>query len=227
MPARIAVFASGAGSNLEALLRHLTGTGATVHPAGSVVLVASNRPSAGALATGARSGATAAILSDPTDGAAVAALLERHRVDLVVLAGYLRAVPPGVIAAWRGRVLNVHPALLPAFGGPGMYGSRVHQAVLDAGVRVTGVTIHFVDEIYDHGPIIAQWPVPVLATDTGATLADRVLRVEHQLYPRVVESVAAGQIHLDPHGRVQGALGSAGGLTTFALSRDEVIRPWR
>jgi phosphoribosylglycinamide formyltransferase/phosphoribosylglycinamide formyltransferase-1 len=92
--------------------------------------------------------------------------------------------------------MNVHPALLPAFGGAGMYGERVHEAVLASGVLVTGVTVHFVDEEYDRGSIIAQWPVPVVAGDDPATLAARVLRVEHVLYPRVVDAVAGGRITL-------------------------------
>jgi folate-dependent phosphoribosylglycinamide formyltransferase PurN len=104
-------------------------------------------------------------------------------------------------------MLNVHPALLPAFGGQGMYGHRVHEAVVASGVRVTGATVHFVDEHYDRGPIIAQWPVPVFAGDTPGTVAVRVLEVEHQLFPRVVAAVAAGHIALDGHGRVTGTPG--------------------
>ena len=99
-------------------------------------------------------------------------------------------------------MLNVHPALLPAFGGPGMYGARVHRAVLDARRALTGPTVHFVDEVYDHGPIIAQWPVPVFASDDAASLAARVLRAEHLLYPRVVDAVAGGEVRLDAEGRV-------------------------
>jgi folate-dependent phosphoribosylglycinamide formyltransferase PurN len=99
-------------------------------------------------------------------------------------------------------MLNVHPALLPAFGGAGMYGHRVHEAVIARGMRLTGPTIHFVDERYDEGPIIAQWPVPVFPDDTADDVAKRVLEVEHVLYPRVVEAVAAGHIRLDDRNRV-------------------------
>ena len=219
------MFASGAGSNLEALLRHLARADrASLGARASVALVVSNRAGARALTVGAQGGAATVVLSDPADGAAMSKLLEAHDIQLVVLAGYLRAVPAAVTRAWRGRAVNVHPALLPAFGGPGMYGSRVHRAVLDAGVRVTGVTIHFVDEVYDHGPIIAQWPVPVRIDDTVATLAERVLRVEHQLFPRVIEAVATGQVYLDAHGRVQGDVGWGAPLSTFASSREETIR---
>jgi folate-dependent phosphoribosylglycinamide formyltransferase PurN len=124
-------------------------------------------------------------------------LLGEHRVDLIVLAGYLRLVPRSVVAAHRGRIINVHPALLPAFGGTGMYGRRVHSAVIEHGASVSGATVHFVDEEYDRGPIIAQWPVPVLPDDTPETLAARVLRVEHLLLPRATCAVAKGSLRLD------------------------------
>jgi phosphoribosylglycinamide formyltransferase/phosphoribosylglycinamide formyltransferase-1 len=114
----------------------------------------------------------------------------------VVLAGYLRRIPDEVVRRYADRMINVHPALLPSFGGAGMYGMRVHEAVLASGATVTGVTAHFVDEEYDRGPIIAQWPVPVLNGDDSATLAARVLRVEHLLYPRVVDAVAGGRLTL-------------------------------
>jgi folate-dependent phosphoribosylglycinamide formyltransferase PurN len=113
-------------------------------------------------------------------------------------------------------MLNVHPALLPAFGGAGMYGVRVHRAVIEAGVRVSGATVHFVDEVFDRGPIIAQWPVPVAAGDTAESLAARVLCVEHVLYPRIVTAVAAGRVQLDADGRVRGA-GSLRGDSVFTL----------
>jgi histidinol-phosphate phosphatase family protein len=129
-------------------------------------------------------------------------ILAAHRIELVVLAGYLRLVPSDVVSLYRGRLLNVHPALLPAFGGAGMYGHRVHEAVIARGMRLTGPTVHFVDERYDEGPIIAQWPVPVFPADTPDVLAKRVLEVEHVLYPRVVEAVAAGHIRLDETNRV-------------------------
>jgi phosphoribosylglycinamide formyltransferase 1 len=100
-----------------------------------------------------------------------------------VLAGYLRLVPAAIVRRWEGRMLNVHPALLPAFGGKGMYGRRIHEAVLAARSTVTGVTVHLVDEHFDEGPIVAQWPVPVHPGDTPESLAARVLAAEHRLYP--------------------------------------------
>jgi len=117
-------------------------------------------------------------------------LLRQRHVDLIVLAGYLKLVPPAVIAAYRDRIINIHPALLPSFGGPGMYGLRVHQAVLASGVKVSGCTVHLVDEEYDRGPILAQSRVPVLPGDTAETLAARVLEAEHRLLPAVVRAAA-------------------------------------
>lgn len=190
---RIAVFASGAGSNLEALLEHLDSLGE--QRAADVVLVASERGEAGAMARAARRGIPTALLpTGPADGRTpMREMLDRERIDLVVLAGYVRLVPDDVVQAFSERMVNVHPALLPAFGGQGMYGRRVHEAVLLSGVGVTGVTVHFVDTVYDHGRILAQWPVPVLGGDDAARLAARVLRVEHALYPRVVNALAAGE----------------------------------
>jgi len=104
----------------------------------------------------------------------------------------MHLVPAAVVERFRGRMVNIHPALLPAFGGQGLYGSRVHRAVLASGVRVTGATVHLVDERYDTGPIVAQWPVPVAADDTPESLAARVLRAEHRLLPAVVEAFALG-----------------------------------
>jgi phosphoribosylglycinamide formyltransferase-1 len=120
-------------------------------------------------------------------------------VDLIVLAGYVKLVPANVIAAYRGRIVNVHPALLPAFGGQGMYGRRVHEAVLASGVHETGATVHLVDEAYDHGATLAQARVPVLPGDTPELLAQRVLEVEHRLLPAVVLAAAeaGGPVALD------------------------------
>jgi formyltetrahydrofolate-dependent phosphoribosylglycinamide formyltransferase len=200
--ARIAVLASGGGSNLQALLDHFAALGE--RRAGDVVLVASDRPDAGALERARRAGVTAATLASrrAPDAAPVERLLDEQRIDLIALAGYLQLVPPAVTRRYAGRLLNVHPALLPAFGGPGMYGARVHRAVLAAGHAASGATVHFVDEVYDHGAVIAQWRVPVCAGDDERALAARVLRAEHLLYPRVVQAVAAGDVRLAPDGRV-------------------------
>ena len=172
--------------------------------AGDIVLVAADRPEAGALERARRAGIVTAVIESrrAPKGEELGSLLDRHQVDLVVLAGYLQLVPASVTRRYAGRLLNVHPALLPDFGGAGMYGARVHRAVLAAGARASGPTVHFVDDVYDHGPVIARWPVSVRAGDDEHTLAARVLLAEHLLYPRVVQAVAAGDVRLSPDGRV-------------------------
>ena len=186
MTMRIAVAISGRGSNLEALLRALE-PGA---PA-AVVLVLSDRADAVGLARARERGIPAEVISRPEDGDEWLTLIRNAQADLVVLAGYVKLVPAPVIAAYRGRIINIHPALLPDFGGKGMYGSRVHQAVLASGVRETGATVHLVDEVYDRGAVLAQARVPVLPGDTPERLAERVLEVEHRLLPAVVLAAAA------------------------------------
>lgn len=186
MTMRIAVAVSGRGSNLEALLRAL-GPGA----AARVVAVLSNRADAGALARARAHGVASEVLADPDDANEWLERLDRHEADLLVLAGYIRLVPAGVIERYRGRILNVHPALLPAFGGKGMYGRRVHEAVLASGARESGATVHLVDEVYDRGAVLARARVPVLPGDDPDRLAARVLEVEHRLLPAVVLAAAA------------------------------------
>ena len=186
MTMRVAVAVSGRGSNLEALLRAL----GPAAPA-QVVLVLSDRADAGGLAVARQHAVAAEVLARPAEATEWLERLEHHRIDLVVLAGYLKLVPADVIARYRGRMVNVHPALLPAFGGQGMYGQRVHAAVLASGARESGATVHLVDEVYDRGAILAQARVPVLAADTPESLATRVLTVEHRLLPAVVLAAAA------------------------------------
>jgi formyltetrahydrofolate-dependent phosphoribosylglycinamide formyltransferase len=182
----VAVALSGRGSNLEALLRAL-GPDAPAR----VVLVLSNRADAPALERAIAHRIPSVVLRDASNAAEWLAPLERHAVDLVVLAGYLKLVPPDVIARFRGRIINIHPALLPAFGGRGMYGRRVHEAVLASGARESGATVHLVDELYDRGPILGQARVPVLPDDDPDRLAARVLEVEHRLLPAAVLAAAA------------------------------------
>jgi formyltetrahydrofolate-dependent phosphoribosylglycinamide formyltransferase len=182
-PVPVAVVASGTGSNLQALLDAL-GPDAPAR----VARVVSDRRDSGALARAAAAGVPTTHLADPADAAAMLAALDG--AGLVVLAGYLKLVPPAVVAPFRWRMINIHPALLPAFGGTGMYGRRVHEAVLASGAAQSGATVHYVTEEFDRGPIIAQWPVPVRAGDTPDTLAQRVLTVEHRLLPAVVTALA-------------------------------------
>jgi phosphoribosylglycinamide formyltransferase 1 len=153
-----------------------------------VTRVVSNRPDAGALERARGAGIAAVVLHNPADADELSAAL--GDAELVVLAGYLKLVPPAVVARFRRRMINIHPALLPDFGGPGMYGARVHAAVLASGASRSGATVHYVDEQYDRGPIIAQRSVPVDAGDTAASLARRVLAVEHELLPQVVCELA-------------------------------------
>lgn len=189
MSLRLAVFASGGGSNLQSLLDNLNGrTDAWVH----IRLVVSDRSDAGALERARRAQVQTTIIEVPgrTEAEIASEMLEAldaHGIDVIALAGYLRLVPRLVVERFRGRIVNIHPALLPSFGGKGMYGARVHRAVLESGSRVTGVTVHHVDERFDEGKPVAQWPVPVLHDDTVESLASRVLAVEHILYPLALE----------------------------------------
>lgn len=203
MSVKLAVFASGGGSNLQALIERFTDSEHV-----DVELVISDRAESGALQRSAAAGIPAVHIRNAGRGHDDIArdmldALTAHRIDLISLAGYLRLVPGAVIAEYGGRILNIHPSLLPSFGGAGMYGRRVHEAVLAAGCTVTGATVHHVDERYDEGRIIAQWPVPVLPADTPETLAARVLRVEHQLYPAVIDALARG-VALSPTHRTAG-----------------------
>jgi len=127
---------------------------------------------------------------------AILEVLRGHGVNLVIPAGYMKKLGAEVLREYRGRVLNIHPGLLPKFGGKGMYGQLVHEAVLASGDRVTGVTIHVVDEEYDHGPIIAQCEVPVLENDTVESLSERVLRREHEFFVETLQKIARGMIAL-------------------------------
>jgi formyltetrahydrofolate-dependent phosphoribosylglycinamide formyltransferase len=188
---RIAVLASGRGSNLEALLEALAARGDA-----EIVLVASDRVEALALDRARARGIEAAVVA-PADENDLLELLERARIDWLVLAGYLRRVPPRVVRRYRNRILNIHPALLPAHGGKGMYGERVHRAVLEAGEKTSGASVHLVDEEYDRGPVLAQAEVPVEPGDTPATLAARVLEAEHRLLPAVVIAAVEGRIRVE------------------------------
>jgi formyltetrahydrofolate-dependent phosphoribosylglycinamide formyltransferase len=182
---RVAVAVSGRGSNLQALLDRLTGDA----PA-RVALVLSNRPEAGALEKARALGIPAAVLANPADGEEWLRHLRAESIDLLVLAGYLKLVPRAVVSGFAGRIINIHPALLPDFGGPGMYGARVHAAVLASGATESGATVHLVDEEYDRGEILGQGRVPVVMGDTPDRLAARVLEVEHRLLPAAVLAAA-------------------------------------
>jgi len=184
-PPRIGVLASGRGSNLQALVAAYS-RGELPAP---VVVVISNRADSGALQFARDKGIPDVHISARTHedpGLAVLGCLYEHEVDLVVLAGYLRRLDPRVVSAYSGRAINIHPAPLPRFGGQGMYGARVHQAVLEAQVPLSGPTVHRVTEEYDQGEILAHQPVAVLPGDTTDSLGARVLQAEHELLWRVV-----------------------------------------
>lgn len=197
---RLAVMASGSGTNFQAIIDAVEAGRLEA----TLALCLSNNARAGALERAARHGIPTAVL-DPSATAPEAyvgellRLLNAHRVNFIALAGYMRKIPSAVVQRFRGRMLNIHPALLPAFGGKGMYGQRIHEAVLAYGVRWTGVTVHLVDEDYDTGPIVLQEPVPVHPDDDAQTLAARVLKMEHRLYPEALQLFAEQRI--EQHGR--------------------------
>ncbi|MGB3542415.1 phosphoribosylglycinamide formyltransferase [Rubrivirga sp.] len=193
---RLAFFASGGGSNVGAILDAIDRGDLRAEAVGLVT----DRPDTGA-AGRARDRAIPVTVVPPAEPAVFAQqildVLARWETDTVALAGYLRKIPEPVVWAYRHRVLNVHPSLLPAFGGAGMYGKRVHRAVLEYGCRVSGATVHLVDAEFDTGPVILQEPVRVEADDTPESLAARVLEVEHRLFPQALALVADGCVTVE------------------------------
>ncbi|MFH0919618.1 MAG: phosphoribosylglycinamide formyltransferase [Fibrobacterota bacterium] len=192
----IAVFASGGGTNLQSLLNRIE----TGELPARIAFVLSNNSKARALERARQYNIPAIHLStkthpDPAQYAAeLLALLKKHDVSLIALAGYMKQLPPGVVQVFHGRIVNIHPSLLPKFGGAGMFGINVHEAVIAAGEKESGASVHFVTENYDEGPVIMQEKVPVLPGDVPVTLSIRVLEVEHRLYPEAVRRVLAGEI---------------------------------
>ena len=195
----IAVFASGRGSNFQAILKAIDDGRLPAR----VTLLISNNSKAGALELARSQNIPAIHLSHKqfsSDGdyeERLLDLLTQHSVDIIALAGYMKRIPAKVIGRYRNKILNIHPALLPAFGGAGMYGIHVHEAVLAAGVTVTGATVHIVDEEYDKGPIVMQKSVEVLSGDTPESLAARVLPVEHEIYPKALAAFAGNRVHIE------------------------------
>ena len=198
-PLRLTIFASGHGSNFRAILDNIE----KGNLAAKIVLVLSNRSSAGALSTARERGIPALHLSQKqyeSEGEYIKQLLkalEDHQTQIIILAGYLKKIPAAVIKHYKNRILNIHPALLPSFGGEGLYGHHVHQAVLDYGCKVSGATVHLVDEEYDTGPPIVQRCVPVLEGDTAETLSQRVLKIEHQIFPEAIKLFAENRIRIE------------------------------
>jgi len=197
---RIAVMvaARGRGSNMQAIVDACR---AGQIP-GEVVCVIGTAPGSPALERAAEQGIPTEVVpynnDDPDEyGRRLLQTLEPYRPGLIALAGFLKRLPPVVVSAYVGRIMNIHPALIPSFCGQGMYGERVHQAAVDYGVKVSGCTVHFVDEGYDTGPIIAQAVVPVDPDDTALTLAAKVLKEEHCLYPECIRLFAEGRLRVE------------------------------
>lgn len=182
----IAVLASGSGTNAEKIFERFAD-----HPSVRVGLLLTNNPQAGALARAARFGIPAKVFDKHTffHTDQVLRWLQQANIALVVLAGFLWKVPPYLVQAYPGRMINIHPALLPAYGGKGMYGMHVHRAVVAAGEPVTGITIHWVNDRYDEGEVIFQVQCPVEAQDTPEEVAAKVQQLEHQHYPAVIEDL--------------------------------------
>lgn len=194
----LGLLASHRGSNLQAILDAC----ATERLPARVAVAICNNPDARALQRARSAGVPALCLNGSTHpdtdslDRAIRDALQRHEVRFVVLAGYMKRLGPAVIEAFRGRILNLHPGPLPRYGGRGMYGMRVHEAVVAAGERETAITVHLVDEEYDRGPVLATRQLPVLPDDTPESLAQRVLAEEHRFYVEVLGEVLSGQLSL-------------------------------
>ncbi len=196
---RVGVFASGAGSNLQALIdATIDGT-----LAAEIALVVSSKRKAYCTERAAAQGIETMVFkikkhpSPEEAGDYLLTKLKEHRIDYIALAGYLSLLPAGVVQVFRDRIVNIHPALLPKYGGKGMYGRHVHEVVLASGDRESGPTVHLVDEIYDNGKVLEQAKIPVRSDDTPDTLAARVIEQEHKLYPRVIQKLINGEYALD------------------------------
>ena len=194
-PARVAVFISGSGTDLQSLID------ATIDGRlwARIVWVVSSKEDAYGLVRAANAGIETAVFkakefeSPPAAGEYLVSNLRERRIDYVAMAGYLKMMPVDVLRAFPNRVVNIHPALLPKFGGKGMYGRKVHEAVIAAGETQSGATVHLADEVYDHGKILEQAIVPVLSDDTPESLAARVLEAEHRLYPLALNKLIKGE----------------------------------
>ncbi|MCH8030936.1 MAG: phosphoribosylglycinamide formyltransferase [Bacteroidetes bacterium] len=196
---RLAAFASGGGSNFGAMLKSIDAGKLNAQP----VLLITDRSDIGAIDKAEAREIPVAILppanfeNECAFAEALLHALANHGVEFIALAGYLKKIPASVVDAFKHRMLNIHPALLPSFGGKGMYGPRIHEAVLEHGCRVTGVTVHLVDSEYDTGPIVLQEPVAVRQDDSPRSLAARVLQLEHRLYPEALQLFAEGRVEMN------------------------------
>lgn len=196
-PLRVAVLISGGGTTLRNFLEKIAAGVLDVR----IVLVVSSSPSAGGLAHAAAAGIPSVVVerkhfaSDEAFSEVIFDHCRRARAELVAMGGFLKRVV--IPSDYSNRVVNIHPALIPAFCGRGFYGHRVHEAVLEYGVKISGCTVHFADNQYDHGPVILQKAVPVLDDDTPETLAARVFAAECEAYPEALRLLAAGRVTLE------------------------------
>lgn len=190
MGKNIAILASGNGTNAENVIRYFR----RKEEEGRVVLVVANRPQVPVFARAENLQVPCIYMAKEkwATGGEVLKLLTDYRVDFIVLAGFLAKVPDALLHAYPRRIVNIHPSLLPKYGGKGMYGDRVHQAVVEAGERESGITIQYINEHYDEGDIIAQFRCPVYPGDTPQDVAARVHALEYEHYPQVIEDVLAG-----------------------------------
>ncbi|MFO7933287.1 MAG: phosphoribosylglycinamide formyltransferase [Bacteroidales bacterium] len=186
---RIAIFASGSGTNAENLIRYFR-----TSPSGRVSLVLSNKPDARVIERARSLDVQTMVFNREQlyETGEVLKALKDNGIDFIVLAGFLWLIPHSVLEAYDGRIVNIHPALLPRYGGKGMYGRRVHEAVIASGDRESGISIHYVNPRYDEGDIIFQARCPVEPEDTPETLAEKIHALEYEHYPRVVEQLLEG-----------------------------------
>jgi phosphoribosylglycinamide formyltransferase-1 len=186
---KVVILASGSGSNAENLVRYFRNNDSV-----RIESIGTNNPQAGVIARAEKLGVRSFVFSseDFKEDKGMPDKLKEHGADYLVLAGFLLLVPKRIIEAFPGRIINIHPALLPAFGGRGYYGSRVHQSVIDSGAIMSGITIHQVNEKYDAGEIIFQAACHVDKTETASTLAEKIHRLEHAYYPVVLEKLLSG-----------------------------------
>jgi formyltetrahydrofolate-dependent phosphoribosylglycinamide formyltransferase len=181
---KIALFASGNGTNAAKLIHHFK-----ENPAVEIVLLVCNKPGAGVIQIAEQEGIKVLIIEKEPwfRGDGYVEELKNKKIDYLILAGFLWKIPSSVLQNWSGKILNIHPALLPKYGGKGMYGKYVHEAVLASGDKESGITIHVVDEQYDHGPAVFQAVCPVLPEDSAETLGNRIQELEHRYYAEIVE----------------------------------------
>lgn len=201
----IGVFASGKGSNFAAILEGITNGKI---PNARIVVVISNKSEAGALTIARQHNIPAVHLSrthfvnDYGFNETLLSTLYKHKVNFIALAGYMKKLDVSIVRSFVNRIVNIHPALLPAFGGPGMYGKHVHEAVLASGSTYTGATVHLVDEEYDTGPVVLQERVEITPGETADSLAKKVLAIEHRIYPEAIRLFAEGKVSINGHHRV-------------------------